>query len=373
VTSYEYCYDTTNDNACSGWTGNGTATSVGLSGLATGTTYYWHVRAVNGFGTTYANGSATAFWYFTTGSPPESFNKISPADGAVDQFLDLTLTWGTSSGVTSYEYCFDTTDDETCSGWFSNGTSTSVNLSGLSTGTTYYWQVRAVNGFGTTYANGSATAFWYFTTGSPPSAFDKIAPADGAIDQMSNPMLSWDTSSGAVSYEYCYDTTDDNACSGWIGNGTAASVELTGLATGTTYYWQVRALNDFGTTYANGSDTADWSFTTGNLPGAFSKISPADGTMDQPLTVTLSWGASSGAVSYEYCYDTTDDNDCSSWMSNGSNTSVDLSGLAVNTTYYWQARAVNDFGVTYADGSEPIFWTFTTTDFRWIFLPMVMK
>jgi hypothetical protein len=67
VTSYEYCYDTTNDNACSGWTNNGASTSVGLSGLSAGTIYYWQVRAVNSFGTIYANGSDTAFWSFTTG------------------------------------------------------------------------------------------------------------------------------------------------------------------------------------------------------------------------------------------------------------------------------------------------------------------
>jgi hypothetical protein len=40
------------------------------------------------------------------------------------------------------------------------------------------------------------------------------------------------------------------------------SVTVTGLNPGTTYYWQVRAKNNSGTTYANGSETAYWTFTT---------------------------------------------------------------------------------------------------------------
>ena len=42
------------------------------------------------------------------------FGKVAPADEAVGQPLNPTLSWGASSGATSYEYCYDTTDDDTC-------------------------------------------------------------------------------------------------------------------------------------------------------------------------------------------------------------------------------------------------------------------
>ena len=360
ATYFEYCYDTTNDNACTGWTNNGTATSVGLSGLSIGTTYYWHVRAVNCIGTTYANGSDTAYWSFTTGVPPAAFNKSLPVDGASGQPLNPTLSWEASSGATSYEYCFDTTNDNACSVWTNNGTATSRGLSGLSGGTTYYWHVRAVNSFGNTYANGSGTAFWSFTTGVSPAAFSKSLPANGAIDQPLNPTLSWEASSSAISYEYCFDTSNDLTCTGWTNNGTATSVGLSGLSTGTTYYWHVRALNSIGTTYANGSSTAFWSFTTVVPPATFNKFLPANGATNQPMNPTLSWSASSGATSYEYCYDTTNDTACSGWTNNGMATSVGLSGLSTGTTYYWHVRAVNSIGTTYSNGSSSAFWSFTT-------------
>jgi hypothetical protein len=34
----------------------------------------------------------------------------------------------------------------------------------LNPATTYYWQVRAINSYGTTYANGDETNYWRFTT-----------------------------------------------------------------------------------------------------------------------------------------------------------------------------------------------------------------
>jgi subtilisin-like proprotein convertase family protein len=358
--NYDYCYDTSNDGACGNWLGAGASTSVGLSGLTSGVTYYWHVRAVNGGGTTYANGAATAFWSFTTGTLPGAFAKSSPATGATGQSLTPTIDWGSSSGAASYEYCYDTTNNSACTNWTSVGANSTAMLSGLSPGTTYYWQARANNAAGSTYANGAETSFWSFTTTALPGAFGHSSPANASTGQSLNPTLNWTASAGVANYDYCYDTTDDNACANWLGAGASTSVGLSGLAASTTYYWHVRAVNGGGTTYANGAATAFWSFTTGSLPGAFAKTSPANGATGLSLTPSLDWSASSGATSYEYCYDTTNDNACSNWTSAGAVSSGELSGLTPATTYYWQARATNGAGTIYANGAATSFWSFTT-------------
>ena len=273
---------------------SGSATSAGVGPLAYGTAYYWQVRADNSFGTTYADGGA--YWQFTTGGPPAGFAKAAPANGAVGQPVSPTLSWGVSAGATSYEYCIDTTNDSACSGWVSVGSATSAGVGPLAYGTAYYWQVRADNSFGTAYADGAATAFWAFTTGALPGAFGKVAPASGATGQPVSPTLSWGASSGATSYEYCYDTSNDSACSGWVSVGSATSVGIGPLAYGTAYYWQVRANNGFGTTYADGAATAFWAFTTGGPPGAFSKTSPANGATGVSLSPRCGGGCRRGRL-----------------------------------------------------------------------------
>jgi hypothetical protein len=95
------------------------------------------------------------------------------------------------------------------------------------------------------------------------------------------------------------------------------------------------------------------------LPAAFAKKSPTNAATAQPTSVTLTWEATSGATSYEYCCDTTDDNACAtSWTSVGANTSAALRGLTPGTTYYWQVRATNPAGTTQAD--DGTWWSLTT-------------
>jgi Zn-dependent metalloprotease len=192
-----------------------------------------------------------------------------------------------------------------------------------------------------------------------PSAFNKTGPANGDTNQSTSPALIWGASSGATSYQYCYDSTNDNACTNWINNGTSTSKVLSGLSLKTTYYWHVRAVNSGGTTYANGSPTAFWLFRTLDPPGAFDKTSPSNGSTGVSLSPTLAWNSSPFAGSYQYCYDLINDNQCNRTWSSAASTSVNISNLGTNTTYYWQVRAVNAAGTTYADNQT---WgSFTTT------------
>jgi hypothetical protein len=94
----------------------------------------------------------------------------------------------------------------------------------------------------------------------PPAAFGKTAPRNGARSVSTSPTISWAASTGATSYEYCYDTSNNSTCnSAWVSTGTAQQATLPALPR-TTYYWQVRARNGQQTTLANGGTW--WRFTT---------------------------------------------------------------------------------------------------------------
>ena len=154
ASSYAYCIDTTNDGACSNWISAGANTSVVLSGLAIGTTYLWHVRAMNSYRTTYSDGSdARGYRAFSTLGYPAALSKTSQANGVTVGSTTLTLSWGTSASAASYGSCIDTTNDNACSTWTSTGSTTSAVLSNLpDTFTKYYWHVRAIDAIGTTYS-----------------------------------------------------------------------------------------------------------------------------------------------------------------------------------------------------------------------------
>jgi hypothetical protein len=111
---------------------------------------------------------------------------------------------------------------------------------------------------------------------------------------------------------------------------------------------------------------------TPSRPSAFNKVNPANGATIPSINPTLSWRNSPGAASYEYCYDKSNNTTCDgNWTTTGYSTSVILSGLDKGSTYYWQVRALNDFGTIDADGGN--WWGFTTNLYYYLYLPMILR
>ncbi len=132
-----------------------------------------------------------------------------------------------------------------------------------------------------------------------------------------------------------------------------------------------------GVSYGNRGNLYDlwWAdLAPGNLPGDFSKSEPANEATVVSTSPILSWYSSAGGAGYEYCYDTIDDNICGEgWTSTGTFTWVSLTGLSLNTTYYWQARAVTASGKAEANGGT--WWSFTPAAWREfeIFIPLALR
>jgi len=176
-----------------------------------------------------------------------------------------------------------------------------------------------------------------------PNTFGKSSPTNNLTLNTSTVALTWQTALNATSYEYCYATSIDT-CTDWTST-TNTSATISSLTHDTTYYWQVRALNAAGTTIADNNTFRQ--FTIFLPPDAFTKSQPTNNMTLNTNAVTLTWQPSTYATSYEYCVATTIGT-CTNWKST-TNTSMLISSLAHNTSYFWQVRAKNNAGTIIAD------------------------
>ena len=172
---------------------------------------------------------------------------------------------------------------------------------------------------------------------SPPSAL--AAPELTAQTADVTIELTWTEVSGAARYELWTWWAEET---GWQQLGgddlTAAAYTHTGLAPGTTYYYQIRAV-------AAGGVTGEWSQRISvSLPANL----PAPALTARALTgaVDLSWEPVPGAARYELWTWWDDD---SGWQQLGGDNLIDTShshtGTAPGLTYYYQMRAVDALGV----------------------------
>lgn len=188
---------------------------------------------------------------------PDMFLLNSPANGALDQRLDLDLSWEVSTEASSYAVYLGTVNPPTTR--VDEITNTMYNPGNLVFGTTYYWQIVALNACG-----GTASEIRSFSTcASLPSSFSLISPSDGAVDQLVEVDLSWESSTGTISYDVYIDTVSPPitlAGNTTAANETQSSYEPGTLEFNTTYFWKIAAKNSCGEI-----QSTEWNFITESL------------------------------------------------------------------------------------------------------------
>jgi hypothetical protein len=327
-----------------------TTTNRQVGPLSNNVKYYWRVSATNALGTS----QYSVVWSFITAVPPPTVPTLaSPANGATSVLIPPVLAWNPSTGATYYHLqvsigpSFTTTvmDKDSL-------TLTSFRVTGLLNATMYYWRVLAWNVVGTS----QYSTTWSFTTiVAPPLAPTLILPADGTAGISTSPTLTWNASTTAVSYRL--QVAPNSTFSSTVvdqGGIVATGYFFNGLLNNTLYYWRVSAANAGGQSpYSNA-----WSFTTIiAAPSVPTLASPANNAMGNSINPTLTWNASSGAVSYRL--QVSRNSTFSSPVVDQNalvGTSYTLSGLLNNTLYYWRVSATNVGGTS----SYSTTWSFRT-------------
>ena len=230
--------------------GGAGATSTVVRGLDSGTSYEFQVRARNATAAGQPATASVTLGESAPGAPPSL--TASGGDG------QIALTWGASddggSAILRYEYRY-AESGETWSDWTTvsgAGNARSVTVGGLTNGTLYGFEVRAVNGIGegeTSQATG--------TPGRAPAAPTGLT----ATSQSETITVTWgvpaDTGGTNITgYQVRYRVIGGGWTS-WTtvgGGANATSYTLTGLTNGTGYEIAVRAVNAVG---AGASDSVE--------------------------------------------------------------------------------------------------------------------
>jgi len=244
-----------------------------------------------------------------------------------------------------------------------------LNATGLSPSTTYYYNATAVNKGGQSWVSSSgsftttsAASTSTITISSATSVMSSSATLNGNITATggNNPSVTfyWGTSNGG------------NNAGSWANNsvptipsqpqGIASfSLNLLGLNTGTTYYFNASATNSAGTSWAG----ASLNFTTGSAPTI--SLSPATNITSSTASIsgifsntvstsvsTMYWGTSNGGsnpANWANSYSISGTIIGGVWGRN-------ITGLSTSTLYYYTASSSNTYGTTWATPQ-----TFTTS------------
>ena len=238
-TGYEVRYSSNNGTSWSTPEATGsTGTTFTVTGLTNGTSYIFGVRVVAGGSTGNWSANSAAVTPGAPGTPG------TPSGSAASE--QVVLTWtapavATGTPVpTGYQVRYSSNGGTT---WTEstavNTTALTQTVTGLTNGSTYVFAVRALNG--------TAQGAWSSTSTAvvlgPPAAPTSVAGTAGNASVA----LTWTAPAGspvATGYDVRYSSNNGST---WTvapaATGTATSRQVTGLTNGSTYVFQVRALN----------------------------------------------------------------------------------------------------------------------------------
>ena len=298
--------------------------------IENGNTYYYKVRALDANGTAGAWSSIVAVTYKQTLSAPT-------VTGGNDAQGRPTLKWNAVSGAAKYEVYRARSKDGDYTKYSTTTGTAYTNSSYLTSGTTYYYKVRALD------ANGNAGP--YSAVVSVTCRLKLTAPAvTGGNDAQGRPTLKWNAVSGAAKYEVYRARSKDGD---YIKYSTVTGTSYTNssyIENGNTYYYKVRALDASGTA---GPDSTPVSVTYKAPFGA----PLVTGSKDSQGRPALKWDKVTDAAKYEVYRARSKDGTYSLMSTQSATGYTNTSYLTNGTTYYYKVRALKANGTASAYSS----------------------
>ena len=312
----------------------GTGTTYTDTSATNGTTYYYRVSATNGLGESLPSNERSAAPATTPGAP-----TLNTATGGNNN-VALTWTAPASNGgatLTGYRiYRGTAAGNETL--LTSVGTGTTYTDTTAVNGTTYYYQVSAMNSVGESARSLERSALPATTAGAP--TLTSATAGDGKID------LAWTAPSNGGSpitgYRIYRGTTSGSETLLTNAGGSTTTYTDTSATNGTTYYYEVSAVNAVGEGLPSNERSAT-PVASSAVPTAPTLMSATPGN-----SVTLVWSApastgGSPITGYNIYRGTTSGGE-NLLLAVGNVTTYTDETTTDGTTYYYQVSAVNASG-----------------------------
>jgi hypothetical protein len=323
-----------------------TSHSQTLTGLAAATTYHCQVLSKDAAG----NLGSSADFTLVTASPSDTTPPaISGVASSGVTATAATISWTTSENADTQVYHGTTTSyGQSTTLATALGTSHSQSLSGLTSDTTYHYQVRSRDAAGNL---GTSSDYTFKTPDVTPPVISAVA-ASNVADTTAT--ISWTTNESSDS-QVEYGTTTSYGKSTTLATALVAahSQSLSGLTPGATWHYRVKSKDVSG----NLATSSDYTFTT--LDTTAPTISSVAASSVTTSSATISWTTNeSSDTQVEYGTTTAYGQSTTLATSMVTAHSQALAGLASNTAYYYRVKS-RDAAGNLATSTN---YTFSTPD-----------
>ena len=291
-----------------------------------------------------STGRSAAPLSFSTPSSP-TITSVTAGTGSVTVKWSPPTSWGTTA-ITSYYVQYSSNSGSTWTIINIRSTNRYYIVSGLSSASTYVFEVAAFNGSGLgtwSLPSSPVTPIGSVTVPSAPSVAG-LAAGVGTVQ------VSWNaptSNGGAVITAYAVQFSS-NTGSTWTNATTSAASSpflVSGLASGSSYVFEVAATNSVGTGPWSAQSSAIGSLAALSVPGApsITSVTPGLGTVQVAWSVPTSNGGAS-ITGYSVRYST---NAGSTWSMATTNVVASpfvVTGLSSASSYVFEVSAANSVG-----------------------------
>ena len=226
-------------------TATGSSSPINMTGLTTGTSYTFTVKAVNAAGQSNASSSSNSITTYSISGAP----TIGSATATSSTTASVSFTAPASNGGTPITSYTAVSSPGNITGTLSQAGSGTINVSGLTPGTTYSFTVYATNSVGNSSSSSSSNSVTPITVPNAPT----IGSASATGQTTATVSFSAPAFNGGATITSYTAVSSPGGVTGTISQSGSGTISISGLSASTSYTFTVYATNSVGNSSSSSS------------------------------------------------------------------------------------------------------------------------